>query len=762
MIYYITGYYSTGFDGVNVPDSPAMLDLKFDNGGREAWVFPRIDLPALDVRQSRFLPSVQVKATWPQVRDIDYIHLRSEEKVFSYGQTSAFDPQGVGAGDRYSDSYPLESIFGTEDSWYYIVTGVTMIAEDVAQLYLVPDYFTSIGGARQLVITGGITKRIKTSEAIEGVDFFTQPDPFCAPVFPMEIRQVSVFNPGESTVVKTVESTFDLEDIQSHYDPDTDPEPDLTPLSSYTQYKMPAAVSTKTVERQTKMYRTDTVKSALKILRKFAVEEAIIGQIGYSAYYVDIVDDQSDGGIASITGKTAERSLFSPLQQVGAYVEQYINKRARYSEFMSVGIMSCTGDTFTATPQECDLDNNGNVQVMMITDPAPDGRPYYILSTKTNPQSGSYGFLKLANAVPGARWKQLPLVWYEKSGNALDRQYFKAQQALRGMELDYSDQAADIARRQSLNARDKAMTDITFQEAQFAIQRKNSERNLWLGGAGNVVSGAISGGVAGGNAGPVGAAAGAAVGGGAALLTGAINTALGLNTIDDAQYMSDMAAANARQNAIEANALTQESISLGSEKSHIFYDAQRAIDKMQFVFSQKCVVPSLTFPYNSEFVRDFIGNGLFVFQYVYNAKDVERIDKILNAYGVVYTRLVKPTDFLGTAEGATPSNVPGSRDRNFYFSYVETTGLTVGALPRWLAQEVEYQINGGIRIWHNLHRGGEYVPSNNKLMSSQNRANENGITNGFNFGDTFLYPGSPWYYEYNHQNKVSGEVETYV
>ena len=242
------------------------------------------------------------------------------------------------------------------------------------------------------------------------------------------------------------------------------------------------------------------------------------------------------------------------------------------------------------------------------SDPHLDGKPYYRFKS-IDGDSSFDGFWK--NCVAGLQWKQIPMVFTEKQGNALNR-------------LQY-----DADARIAVHGRQREQyTDVT-------------------GKVGKMVSAGLAGGAAGLLAGPVGAGVGAV---GGMLLSGA-----------NSAQISDFD----RQD----------------------YEDKRFKATQDFALSQSVVQPVVDFPYNSETIRDFLGNGFLVYRYYYTAFDEARIDKLLTMYGYRVTKALELSDFSTRSK----------------FNYVKAHGVSLGgSYPKWLLDMASRQIEGGVRVWHVL------------------------------------------------------------
>ena len=113
-----------------------------------------------------------------------------------------------------------------------------------------------------------------------------------------------------------------------------------------------------------------------------------------------------------------------------------------------------------------------------------------------------------------------------------------------------------------------------------------------------------------------------------------------------------------------------------------------------YALSQNVVQPQVQFPYNSETVRDFMGNGVLVYRYKYTAYDISRIDKLLTMYGYKITKDLEITDFFTRPQ----------------FNYIKAHGVSfTGNFPQWLLDECAKQVEGGVRVWHILPNVSAYT-----------------------------------------------------
>ena len=121
------------------------------------------------------------------------------------------------------------------------------------------------------------------------------------------------------------------------------------------------------------------------------------------------------------------------------------------------------------------------------------------------------------------------------------------------------------------------------------------------------------------------------------------------------------------------------------------YHEQGMLNTLAYGQSQ-VVAPELTFPFNSDIMRDALYNTCIVYRYYYKTDDLARIDKLLTMYGYRFTKPLEKTDFTNRPK----------------FNYVKTQGgvgstsNTSGRLPKWWNDGISAQLSAGVRVWHIL------------------------------------------------------------
>lgn len=394
MSYKVEAYKNTGFNAVNAPESLSWLRSNFT----------ATTLPDMDILQNEGLTSVNVNTTWDNIKDVDYI------------------------------------VIG--DECYSVVGVPVMTSTNVATLELAEDPLTSEGGAANQTYLDGITERHTVAD--DTLCKYTDPDELTAPREPLQLVTANMLfttarGNAEDSGLVAVESTIDLVALGQQFDADgnftgtgitfTDgsgqsvtvpyTEGVGTAITDRTNYHITGAPSEYSRSPNTAQYDTtySTIQKGLAGVRSLGVESGIISQVQYPADYETHSTD-SNGKITIINGvdKTEDSGLdFNPYGTVQ-------NNRVLYGEYNKYGLISASGDRGEYLPEQ--IGYNGDFtapQVRAISDPRPDGKPYFRYNEYLTDTTFS-GFFQ--SAISGLPWKNVPLTFTEKSGNYLDRLNF--------------------------------------------------------------------------------------------------------------------------------------------------------------------------------------------------------------------------------------------------------------------------------------------------------------------------------------------------
>ena len=580
-------YLNTGFNAVNIPDRPSLLDQ-----------FAYVDCTAIDIMQNRFLTRVRVSATWDNIKDADYLRIYTDNN----------------AGDFYS------------------IKGINMLAKDVAELSIVYDYVTSGGGVSNLQILDGVTSRVHVTD--DSFGRYTENDPLMAPAQPLEV-QTTWFNPNtdthtyiEATVNLPVTGASKSGNTFTDENGDTVTVPSVVGLTTrFTTYILEGLPVTSGVDPYTMLYdlndttdtsptgglnNRDAIRQGVNRCRELGIETgAIVNQVKIPTAYAETRDfvaetvtvdgqDVVNRSIITFKGKTGTVSSNIPYSYTGAR-----NNRLNYGEYTKYGIISCSGESCEYLAEDIIDSNNPTAPVVKyLGDPYTTGKPYFRYRV-VNGDSSDIGFFR--NCITGLTWKQVPLFFANPSGTALNT-------------LKYQ------------NSRNIA--DTSFE---------NANRVRGFNAARDAVSG-VAGGVADIMTGRIGS--------GVASLMGT-----GFNAVGAAMDYD--------------NALAS-------------YQAQKQSEMSDYLVSNTVAAPEISFPYNSELMRDFYGNGVMMYRYKYSTNDINRIDKLLTMYGYRFTKPLEKTDFTSKVN----------------FNYVECANVSVTGHPNWFNDGIAMMLKNGVRVWH--------------------------------------------------------------
>lgn len=402
MAYTCTLYYYTGFNPVNVPDTPKLLNS-----------CNHTDFPALQILQERFLDTVRIKGTWDQVKDGDYCKV----------------------GD-----------------FYYFINGISMQATDVAVLDLVPDFLTSAGGANSLSYLDGITVRHNVASGDDDFGKYDEPDAYLTPTMPLEITSSGwLEGMGDDDNPRIlIESTLDLYKMSEAdyvkkagvtYTDDLGNSvtvPTSAPISSCTEFEMAGEVNTAPANG-TEIYYNGSkglnldvapITKGMQLCRDLGVESAIISQYTMPSGLYDgeeRMDPVTGEGVEEgaevshhsykkITGKTLVKPTNLPYTW-----GTFRNKRVLYGDNCKYGIITAAGNGAEFDPEQIYKTGDSAPSVTVKVDPRPEGKPYFRFQYYLDSSSNFW-----VNAIGGETWRHVPLIYNQAQGNVQSSYNFES------------------------------------------------------------------------------------------------------------------------------------------------------------------------------------------------------------------------------------------------------------------------------------------------------------------------------------------------
>lgn len=639
--YQVRGYYKTGFDGVNIPDSLALLNQ-----------FRYKDFGEILVAQERGLTEIRLPGTWLEVSDIDYLKV------------------------------------GTDSNAVYYSCVPTMVADDVVSFTCIPDYILSAGGIQKATqsIIGGLTSRVIPRDDTIGA--YEESDALLSPSLPLQVRQ-KWKNPGGTDNYTFVETTLDLPRTYATNEATTcissDGEkvtyPNVSYIKQNTSYKLNGINASNNpvtllydlndttvgdLVNRTLITAGQTVRFGIAKARTLGIENAISQHQIPKGYVTPsfskataIKNDNSVSQyctsryINTMTGRKGTISSELPFNYTGQS-NSVVWGRILTSEYTKYGILTASGESCEYNPG--DILQSGNApSIDWLADPRPDGKPYFRFHT-LNGEQGT-GALFFRASVSGLTWKKVQQLFTETSGSALNTLNYESSRRIADsnyrsqvepMQLDvdlYTDAMNNSYQRnkkkRSLNAnmlKSATFNNDMIQAGLVNNMHRNNMRKIdngfeWLMGERPIQN-------------------------------------LGLYDGTDMQMSAldyDIYKMNQPLNALKEA-----------------YKIQKENELASLAISNNVSVPTVTIPYNSDVIRDFYGNGFIVYRYTYNLADVARINKILTMFGYKHTRPVESSDFTNRKN----------------FNYVECSGVSVTGFNKTFNDGIAAQLNNGVRVWH--------------------------------------------------------------
>lgn len=403
-------YRNSGFNAVNIPDSPALLDT----------IGNFVDCYALDLNQERFLPTVKIRGDWLSCKDCDYCKV----------------------GD-----------------FYYFVDNVTMLSGDVAELTLTPDFITSAGGPAALDILDGVTDRVHVTNDAYGL--YGADDPFMAPALDLDIQSwTKDFYDTGANYYTFLETTLDLGNMGSKSQNDlvealtckdvniTDPDTGANPyvvvpvvdhLINSTEYDINLFGTTKgltSVDGQGVYLIDDTqackiIKDGIALARSLGVEESISGQYSIPTEFVS----PTMGSVATKFATKITGRSFNFTAPINFIYDTANNNRVFYGSFTPYYLTTGSGSSVSVLAEEI-YGGSPVPNVVALADPRRGGKPYFRFNPLNGETVGSDPLDFFRGAVAGKEWQSVPMVMNNKSGGLLD--YIKYENSRKSAALDYA------------------------------------------------------------------------------------------------------------------------------------------------------------------------------------------------------------------------------------------------------------------------------------------------------------------------------------
>lgn len=529
---------------------------------------------------------------------------------------------------------------------YYAVNGagITMSATDVAVLPVVLDYILTygIGGA----YLDGITTRahVKTDNYGE----YTEPDELLTPNNPLQLKSfwsdpAAITGEGESLLIETTvnpEVTYYAKPAEVYATTDSagGAVSCVVPAIAYNEQETEYYIGeTKSkISPGTCVYNMNTSitrKAVSQTLRSLNGESAIIRQVSVPNVY------------CTIEQQTATSTEYQYNTGSGTYIAYFYISKITGNSLLFNGLELPYVNT-SAKNNRINYSDFTKYGIITCSGDKLEAAPadvydpdseYIQIASKTDPHLDGrpyFRFNKMNGAgggtdfwrgcIPGMAWKSVPLIYEGAAGSALNTLKF------------------DAAQQANIAGYNTAELVYRNTQTRAGLQAAKSGIEAAAGIAGSIIN-------------PWNAGEG---------ITGAIN-----------------AANNAAMSLYDMSARSTERAAQRTE-----YQTARRSELLDFAINNNVVVPVVEFPYNTEALRDFYGNGIFLYRYEYTAADVQRIDRLLTMYGYKVTKALEKSDFTNRA----------------HFNFVQCNNISVTGAAQWINEGIAEQLRAGVRIWHEL------------------------------------------------------------
>ena len=643
----VTAYINTGFSGINVPDSPALLE----NNAQRKQLSVINCLPL----SGQVNVSIRVK-DYPELHETDYIKLE-----FS----------------------------GDNTTYWAKVDGYVYLSSDTVEISLIMDYWLTLGGIGNVSSISGMTKRVHIPKANDTLFAYTEPDEMINPAKPLKTESYS-FTIGEinhSPILKDVKvvlCTLDLYAIGKAYNstegtdlktaqtlvdgnggsvtiprlwhigelPEDDPcwttwgvtfpqkFSDNTPIPNplygglLTWVPNPqnendyGTITAKALNLPNVGYfdgDDSTVQRGISILHECGVEDAILDQYLIPREYVDDMGIGNTGGRIYLESPNSN-GIFS----VDTLKYKYGNYTPRNNKVFSGSTNAYTlfakanADNESYNPENLYLQNTSpqtEPMFRMIADLRKTGGAMCMPLSLNNNIKNWY-----TNFVKEMEFQTAPINFQVASGSTISN-------ALMGLKLNTQ--------------------KAKFQE-DYPLDGNNYNEAFDILGQGVRAGSAIAGGA-------VQMANGNLISGGGNVLGGFLDLGVADLTYDAYQDLAS--------------------------KRKATYKAQVSEEKIGMDLKNTYVAPQIKFQ-QSQTLRELVGNGFIIIKYQMSDEDLERCDRLLTMYGYRHSKVLEKTDLTNRPD----------------FNYIEAGEVHITTnvgVPKWVREGAEDQLVG-VRLWHKM------------------------------------------------------------
>lgn len=384
MLYSVTIYKNTGFDLVNRPSDPSVLNL-MDSVTYESDIY---DWQNFDK------PSITIRTTWALVADADYLKLHATD-------TESYDT-------------------------YFIVTNIQMLNPKTALISLALDALSSCGGINNMGIISGWAKRAHVSD--DTIFSNTSEEPF-VPQQEMIIDGMYEYQRTSTAEDILVGATIQINESTKAADTYS------APADSYAVYvprvesvkggstcnMILPAIGTKTKQLpnlQLFNFNNEMVQEGIQSTRSLGLSDAITACYTLGNRMHSQIEYLANGEIASITGVREDVTITGIPYQFSAGTIRNNKVYALYNLLRATS--TCSGDAADYKMADLYMESQANPIFTFFTDPSPKGCPY--MQPKYFQRAENRAFLQCMKGMP---WQNTPYSFDTRNGDLLETATFE-------------------------------------------------------------------------------------------------------------------------------------------------------------------------------------------------------------------------------------------------------------------------------------------------------------------------------------------------
>lgn len=399
MSYTVTAYKNTGFDDINIPDSPALLNQA-----------EKITFDSLQILQNIDITTVRIRATFEEVENIDYVSI----------------------GEKY-----------------YTVNNILMLNANTCEIFLSLDYITSNGGIDLLEVEGGWLSRahVANDALFENV----LPEPF-TPSKPLELKGGIPLLENSGDNLTFIQATVnipglqDVDGLQSLKFGEQGNEvfcPKLPPVEtsskvSMKKYNSEGLLTKYTTDlpnsglynsgdtREETQEKFNNIKLGLANGRSVGVESSVTAQYNVPVEFINFNESviSQTNQVVELVAYEIEVNFDSNKELKFEYNSSVKNKKVfSGSENLYILVSNCSGNKVEMNPEDIFYTGLQSPYLYITSDLRSTGLPYSVF--KYYKRKLNKDFIM---ACKGLNWQNEPLVYYDKSGSSLDTYNFLSTQ----------------------------------------------------------------------------------------------------------------------------------------------------------------------------------------------------------------------------------------------------------------------------------------------------------------------------------------------